>query len=469
MMNLKRFFTISMAILICLLSSITALAANQKSSLSDYADKGCLKVREELLHSFDSIEKITETAESYYFDSNDKKEGNACYAAKLNGSDRKYLFTISNFGKTINLQNNKTQRVTLKLWIYISNPANIKADHEDSYDNDYSDTSTIYFRATNGDNTVFHSMNHTVLGSGWQEIELDYSISYSVSDALDLTKISGCYMFAYVKGPVTIKVDDLRVCYYSNDGYTSDTSDIIDGARIISTCDYDSLDGALVNEWFDSDFSEEIKHSGSSSVHSLCNGGDDQRIYFANNNIDIDKDNDYLCFWMYIDNFNNLKGLFIEANENQDIHEYTILNCLDRFYIYAKTTTYNNNWFMVQIPFTMMEEHLSKDLGNTVTLKNLRMLATPKDNKEVNVYIDSVFVATRNQVVNYNNSGKNEQSSDKSSNASLTDASTSSNVTNNNEHTNLILYIAIIGGAVLLISTIVTIAIIIKKRAKNKD
>ncbi len=469
-MFIKKIGAIFLAATVCLLSVFTVSAANRKDSISNYSNKGSLTCREESLCSFDDSTLLSQTADSFTFDTKDKKEGKASYAASFTGTDRKNVFTINNFGKTIDMKKTENSLVTLKMWVYISDASQVKADHEDLYNNDYSKTSTLFFRITShGNQNNSLSLNPTVWENGWQEIELDLSINYGKTNGFSAEQVTGLYMFINGKGSVTIKLDDLRVCYYSNTGYKADTSDIIEGARIISTCDYDALDGVLVNEWFDSNFSEDIKHSGSSAVHSFSDASDDQRMYFANNNIPLDRTNDYLCFWMYIDNFKNLKSLFIEANENQDIHEYEIDNCLDRIYLIAKTNNYSQNWFMVQIPFSMMDENLDKGYGDTVTLKNLRIVATAKDNTEVNTYIDSVFVATRNQVINYNNSIDAPDQSTNGDSSLVTSSTVSSDITDNgDDNGDLMLYIAIIGGAVLVVGIFATITIIILKKSKKR-
>ncbi|MBQ8534001.1 MAG: hypothetical protein IJ462_04135 [Clostridia bacterium] len=467
----KKISALFLAIIICVMSVFTVSAANRKDSISNYAKKGSLTYKEELLCGFDDSSLLSQMADSYTFDSKDKKEGQASYAASFSGTDRKNVFSIINFGKTINMKKAENSLVTLKLWVYISDASQVKADHEDLYNEDYSKTSTMFFRITShGTQHNSLSLNPTVWESGWQEIELDVSLNYGKTDGFNAEYVTGIYMFIYGKGPVTIKLDDLRVCYYSNTGYKADTSDIIEGARIVSTCDYDALDGVLVNEWFDSKFSEDVKHSGSSSVHSFADGSDDQRLYFSNNSIPLDRNKDYLCFWMYIDDFSNLGNLFIEANENQDIHEYEITNFIAQMPVFAKTSQLSGNWFMMQIPIKSMKERLGQGYSNTITLRALRMAITPRKGKEVNVYVDSVFIATQEQVFAYNNAQNNEEASSsttqlKPSSSAVSSSNVSSEAT---ENSNTILYIAIIGGAVLVLAIFAVVAIVVIKKSKKR-
>ena len=119
-----------------------------------------------------------------------------------------------------------------------------------------------------------------------------------------------------------------------------------------------------------------------------------------------------------------------------------------------------------------MGEFLMTGGPSFVTLKSLRICAKAKTYQEVNVYIDSIFVSTADKVSEYNlktfgsdtdtSSGLKKPVTTYTS--SITQSSeVSSTVSEQSTFNSYVLYIAIIGGSVLILAIIIIVLIKLRK------
>lgn len=471
----KKFFSLflSAVILSAVLCTNVCAAANDKSTLTDYAGMGNLKMSEKQLCSFDSFGDFEITGGlSSSIDTNDKKEGSGCLSVDFGNAygESVRVFDCEDF-TPIDCSAGQGRVVTFKMWIYINDISLIFSDHEDLYGGkyDYSNTGTIYLRATNGTSDVYHAINQTVHGSGWQEIEFAFEQNNGIKSDFDRSYVKGfCLTVKSIASGLVVKADDLRVCTYTNEGYKDDGSGMPEGSRLISYCDYDGLCGDVICEWFNSDFSTDIKAFGSSSYHLKSTGGDDERMFWGDLDIPIDRQNDYICFWLYVDNFSNLDGFFIEINEVQDKHEYEIKNAFTKLISSSREPLTSNKWVMIQLPIRLFDENLDTDsYGDTLTAKHFRICPSAKKGTEMNVYIDNICIATKSQVDAYNAANPIEEENGGSSSNTLGPSQKEENTEKDSTSGSIIIYAAIIGGAVLLVAAFLIVAVIVKKKKTN--
>ncbi|MGN1081017.1 MAG: hypothetical protein ACI4QV_02895, partial [Acutalibacteraceae bacterium] len=369
-------------------------AANYKSSLSDYVGKGSLKLSETRLVSCDSmtspkIESYTVSGVdiSASIDTANKKEGSGSYSVTWNTAGEATFFRARDFGSYDCSPSDG--KVTIKLWFYINDISKIDCDHSGLYNYDYSDSGTIFLRAETERDSNYYAVNQTVKGNGWQEIEFTFDHDNGIESGFDIHNVTGFWINVSALSPgLTIKIDNVRLCYYYNTGYSPDIGGIPNGAKVVSYCDYDGLCGDVVSEWFNSDFSSSIKKYGSSSLHLYSNASDDQRLFWGGLNISLNHSSDVLCFWVYIDNIDNISDWFIECNQIQDKtgYEFEYKNALSAIKKYSAGGLSSKTWVMVQFPLSVFSG------SGTISMKHLRMVVTAKSGTELNVYIDNVSI-----------------------------------------------------------------------------
>jgi len=261
----------------------TASVAFDKSSLYQYTSQSKLTVREQLLWGFES------TGSYYTRDSADSTQGS--YSGKVSLSSNKnsvYLFDITN-KFSVNASNKKS--VTFKLDIWVNNMSLLSHDHEAGYpQNDYSHFGTVFWRLKDRNGRV-HCINTSISDNngrgGWQTIEFSLLHDNGMDASFDYSNITGSFLFFSGKSGLVVRVDNLRACYYSNTGYSASSAGLPSGCRLVSRCDADALDGAVVSEWYGGSFDFTNKKFGSSCLAFKVCSVDDYRIFFGEYNFSI--------------------------------------------------------------------------------------------------------------------------------------------------------------------------------------
>ena len=125
---------------------------------------------------------------------------------------------------------------------------------------------------------------------------MEFSLLHDNSkhDDINYARITNAFLHVIGKKGLTIKFDNLRACYYSNDGYVPNADGFPDGCRIISRCDAESLDGLVISEWYGAKMDFENKRFGTSCLAFNCTKKDDYRIFFGVRNITLTYDTDYI-------------------------------------------------------------------------------------------------------------------------------------------------------------------------------
>lgn len=386
------------AVVIVSVFSLEVGAANSKSSFSDYAGKGFLRKTETEICSCDGAEEIScwEGSGRAVTSVDPNGKVGSCYKAEWTQAGDVTFFYTKDIG-TIDCAPS-SGKVTLKMWIYVNDMSKLRADHSDLYGYDYSKSGTVYLRAMTDNDRYSFALNQTIKENGWQEIEFTFDHDNGVNSGFEIHRVNGFWINARaLSAGLVIKIDNLRVCHYTNDGYTPDNRGIPSGARIVSHCDYDGLEKDVVTEWFDSDFSTSVKLFGRSSYHSYVSGEDDQRMFWGCNGDTVYSDSDYLCFWLYVDKVENLKYWFIELNQTQDNgYEIQLNDALVDIKFNTVTPLVNNTWTMVQLPLKYFRGI------DQFRLNHLRMAVTPQLGKQANIYVDNISIASESQVDKFN-------------------------------------------------------------------
>ena len=179
---MKRITTVFLKTAIAVISALAVFAAAipasalsvssvafEKGSRSEYIENSYLNVREEVLWSFDEIDE----GNNYTVDSKDATEGNASGKIAISwAEDSKRMFTLTN---KFNVNASEKMKVTFKVDIWVNDMSKVLCDHEKGYpQNDYSHSSTFYWRLTDGAGR-WHGINVTIVDNngkaGWQTME----------------------------------------------------------------------------------------------------------------------------------------------------------------------------------------------------------------------------------------------------------------------------------------------------------
>lgn len=408
----KTFFSLFLAAALFALSPLTD-AANSKSSLGNYAGEGALRSEETVLADCDtrSTPEITSPGGAarikFSVDTDEKTEGAGSYSVEWKTAGDSKFFRVADFGGVYDCGNSSETdengvsvrvKTTIKLDLYVNDVSLLKADHEGLYDLDFSSVGTVFLRVESGKNMgTYHAVNQTITGNGWQEIEFSFDHDNGVSGSFNSHKVTGMWISATANEPgLVIKVDNVRVCRYISEGYDAgDLSEYVPrGARMISTCDFDALSGEVVTEWFNSDFSRDVKLSGTSSLHLFTDGGDDERLFWGGLDLTASHVYDCLCFWVYVDDVDALDSWFIELNEIQDKegYEFEFTDALGSIKNSSRGKLASGEWTMVRLALPFFSGR------GELAIRHLRMVPRAKSGREANVYIDNVFLATREEL-----------------------------------------------------------------------
>lgn len=284
-------------------------------------------------------------------------------------------------------------KTTIKFWLYVSNTDNVVCDH-DSINGFQKNQATFYFRAVDR-NGKTHCWNHTITNNGWHEIELSFNIHNGVSAGFDYANITGFWVGLLTYDDVKIMIDDMRGVFYNTD-YISQDIEGEENARLISDCEYNALDGAIIQEWYGASYDLEDKIQGNSSLHNYGdNSVTDFRTIIANLDIEMDQSKDELVFNLKVGTPDAILNFLIELNDVQDVHEISTILTLDDLKQYGYSGV-KNEWCEIRIPLSVFHTQLGVNMGDSVTnLHNFRFCATAVGTGEFEYNIDLIYLAEK--------------------------------------------------------------------------
>lgn len=375
-------------------SAATASVANQKASLAQYAKEPYkLTCSETLLCGFESAKEISGSG---VLCTADHTQGNACGELSLKSdATLREAFRLT---KAFSVNASEKNKVTFALDVWVNDMALLVCDHEAGYpQNDYSHSGTLYWRLTDAAGRT-HCINTTILdkngAAGWQTIEFTLLHDNGVSGGFDYSRITGSWLMLSGRAGLKFRFDNLRVRNYRNTGYTADLAHFPDGCRIISTCDADALDGAVVSEWFGNSFSDSVRAQGSSSLKYTCSPEDDYRIFFGGLGKTVSYADDYLCFWVRTEQGIKITQWFLEINQVQDKIEYqnpssSAVNIMK----YAVGGFRHGEWNLIQLPIRALQKN---GAGDTLQAEHLRMVISTKEEEKA-AWFDCVYLCNAAQ------------------------------------------------------------------------
>lgn len=364
---MKRILAVIILIMILALSMPSVFAAeskdNNKDSYQSYANKGTLKCTEENLLSFDNLDQFYFTWKGKT-DTDNKKEGAASLAVDLSSDTPEEKFRpncfetkIGAFKTTIN----DIRKETFKFWVYVNDIDYLVCDHDSVHENPQKDSGTLYVTFAEADNTVNEIfVQHTLEGSGWHLVEIDINCCRDYVNLMNKSFDIG-YMKIWVEAlpGLNMKFDGLKKVIYNNSGYTAPALE--NNGRWISTCDYDSVDGSIVSEWYGSSFDTSDKTQGSSSL--VMRGRlvhEDYRSVWSGLDVAYNKTKDVFHFDMYIEDMDTLGTHFEQRMRLCD----TSKKCKCEswlYYSYTHLMRYSNGgkglkngWNSIDIPLSSM-------------------------------------------------------------------------------------------------------------------
>ena len=368
----------------------TSSVAFDKSSLSQYTSKSKLSVTNQLLWSFDK----KDSAGVYTVDSTDSTEGNNCGKASFSSTStsQKRFMQVSG----LNINASQRAKVTIKLDIWVNDMSLLICDHEDVYtDIDYSHSGTVYWRAYSSSedyHVVATTINDNGGKGGWQTIEMSF-LHYNGGKRLSesgIKNITSIRLYAKPRKGLVIKLDNLRACYYGNEGYKPSSEGIPSGSRVVSRCDADALDGALVSEWYGASFDFGHQKFGSSCIAYKACTEDDYRIFFGEYDFTISYSKDYVCFWLWLPKGAKISRWFMEANKTQD-NENEFENpgwSAENITKHAVDGFKSGQWNLITLPLSALT---NKNGGrDTIELEHFRMVIQ-SEGDPFTVYLDNVY------------------------------------------------------------------------------
>ncbi|MBQ8533876.1 MAG: hypothetical protein IJ462_03495 [Clostridia bacterium] len=528
MKKILAIFTV--AVILCLsVLSVTAATThdNNKESLQSYAGQGKLTCTEETVLDFDDINQFYFTWKGT-IDYADKKEGDGSLAVDLSTENPPANFKPNCFETrdgSFKTTVTDIRKQTFKFWVYINDIDNIVCDHDSVHENAQKGSGTLYISlatSSKKDNELF--VNHTLEGSGWHLVEFDLNVNWDYTKYYG-EKIDIGYMKVYVEAlpGLEMKFDDLKKVTYKNDGYTAPALE--NNGRWISTCDFDSIDGSIVSEWYGSSFDTSEKTQGSSSLQMRGRKiHEDYRVVWSGLNVPYDKAKDVLHFDFYIEDMATLGDHFEQRMCLAD----TVKRCDCEnwlYYTYAHLQTYSNNrkglqngWNSIDIPLKVMTGNFeaaedckatdhewrivsnlmfwqgaSADKYYVIKYDNMYLYEgdisaimgsgnnTTADSTDVSMLSDAktaeiaekIFKDTANvKLKGYSDADIKKitaKFNELYPNYTFTVNEDGSVTCTENKDDNLILYIAIGGGALLLIIIVVVLIIVLKRKKKTKS
>lgn len=363
--------------------------ADCKDSYMNYLDCG-IQMEERMLHTFDSLEApgwiYGDGNSEISLDVSGRKGETGCLTVRA--LDAGWVEAVRAQGAFLADASDK-KHTFIKLWMYVEDIGLLEADKSSE---EYTDQGTIFLDVNSG--TGEHQWNHTFRGSGWHELELSFCNSNSYPESMDLVDYSrlSALRIRYIAKPgLVVKFEDLRIVTYSSDYRPKEAPH---RGRLISNCDYDEFSGVVLGEWYGASFDLEDKQEGSSCLRVRGNGrSSEYRVYIGDLNIPMNREEDVLCFWLYISDIKLTGdcGWNLEINEVQDVHEYSCdfdeiaAGCADGI---------RNGWNHIRIPLRRMKAELNPTYGDTVTLHAFRLTAAgTSGTEEYVIKVDQIYLA----------------------------------------------------------------------------
>ncbi|MBQ8533957.1 MAG: hypothetical protein IJ462_03910 [Clostridia bacterium] len=367
---MKKLLAIFFAVLLVALSVVSVSAAvtadNHKDSLENYVGKGNLKVKKELINGFDNINPIFKPGTNVTMDYENQKEGDGCVSINFAGDK---LFETENGDVKFSIKDRR--RETIKMWVYINDISLLSCDHDSVYDKEQAGSGTLIFSFAESDRTSNkYRLQHTLEGNGWHLVEISFNTHNNIYEdfiKVDLANIGWMSVTGQGRGALQFKFDGLTKYTYSNDGYTE--PECPKNGKWISTCDYDSLDGGILTEWYASSFDLNEKVQGSSSLSLTAHKEHvDFRAVWGGLNVPINRQKDCFHFDIYISDVETI-GKVLQARLSH--HEsggegsavisfgYDLANSCARAADGSKG--FKNGWNSVDIPVFSMDYNIDKN------------------------------------------------------------------------------------------------------------
>ncbi len=359
-----------------------------KKAYSDYISD----YDEKVLIYFEEDEPGYSAAFDGYIDEDHTIDEYGALRWDLKGKNQSVIKILNHTTTTFQFDASDKSKSTLKLWLYVSNTDNVVCDHDSGY-GFQQNQATFFFRAIDKKGRT-HSWNHTLTNNGWHEVELSFNIHNGVDNDFDYANVAGFWIGVATYDDVTIIVDSLRGVTYETD-YTPEAIENETNPRLISDCEFDALDGAIIQEWYGASYDKDDKMQGQSS---LRNSGDasvsDFRTVVADLDIPMDHEKDELVFHFKVADKRALANVFIELNQVQDTHEFSASFTPDALKTYGFGGE-DNTWYEIRIPLSVFHVQLGEGLGDTVRLCNFRFVGSASGSAYYDYHIDHIYLAEK--------------------------------------------------------------------------
>jgi len=363
-----------------------------KGQYSDHVDS----YTETSLLNFDSLEmEGVDLYEDFELDEYYAKEGDAALRFTMTKSD-KSLTTLMwhKGGDSFQFSAADRNKTTMKLWLFVDDTDKVTCDHDEVYGKRQVGQATFFFRVFDKQGRVF-AWNHTLTRDGWHEIELTFNVHNGVDSEFDYEHIVGFGVLVAADKGTIVELDDLRAVHYESD-HTPEPAP--DGGRLITDGEYDAFDGAVVQEWYGCSYDLTDKKFGNSSLR--CEGDNsvtDFRTIISGLDMPLSYENDVLVFWMKVDDLSTVDSLFIEFNQDQDVHEYE--NTFHR----AKLKEYGlsetaGEWCKITIPLSDFDLNLNPEKygdSQDIRMFAFRLVVGAHPNKTYVVHFDRAYLTTK--------------------------------------------------------------------------
>ncbi len=348
------------------------------------------------LLSFDSLEmEGMNLYEKYELDEHHAKEGDAALRFTVTKKDKSLTTLMWHNGEdAFQFSAADRSKTTMKLWLFVDDTDKVACDHDEVYGQRQTGQATFYFRVFDQQGRVF-SWNHTLTRDGWHEIELTFNVHNGADADFDFEHIVGFGLLVAADEGTMIELDGLRAVHYESD-YTPEPAP--DGGRWITDGEYNAFDGAVVQEWYGCSYDLTDKKFGTSSLR--CEGDNsvsDFRTIISGLDVPLSYENDVLVFWMKVDDLATIDSLFIEFNQEQDVHEYEQSFKKAKLKEYGLSST-AGEWCKITIPLSDFELHLNAEKygdSQDIRMFAFRLVVGAHPNKTYVVHFDRVYLTTK--------------------------------------------------------------------------